>query len=61
MCFWYEKYPVAGICSDSDENELSQSYGELVSRFKHLTKDDSYQCYITEKISKHESEAKNWA
>ena len=44
-----EKFPDAGINCDYANDKFSQAYGEIVSCFKHLAKDDVLQPYITQK------------
>ena len=42
-----EKYPETGINTDYAKNKKSQAYGELLSFFKHLSKANILQPYIS--------------
>ena len=44
-----EKYPDAGINQNYAIGKYSQAYGEIVSCFRHLAKDNFLQPYITQK------------
>ena len=44
-----EKFPDAGINCKYAIDDYSQAYGEIVSRFRHLAKDNNLQPYITQK------------
>ena len=44
-----EKYPDDGINCNDAFDKYSQAYGEIVSCFRHLTKDNTLQPYITQK------------